>query len=236
MTLIAQAYVHNKNMPLPSQLEVWWIIAQKIAYEEALRVYGTNIEVEISFEIGSLKTRVKVLLGALLGIYGFVATYPDFKDGLNQMIRDAKDFAGSFNEEFISETQIKNEEIISRQRKKETPGRILRALESLENYERRGRIARPDQLELILQQLTQALGDLEPHDQWIVAELLQKRFPYLPLPRILGSRSILRPMDEHEIYQMMEEADIRKYIVARLRTDRPLKSQLMLTTQRAKDN
>ncbi|MDX0584690.1 hypothetical protein GOD01_17530 [Sinorhizobium medicae] len=238
MTLIAQAYIHDKNIPSPSELEEWGIIAQMIAYEEASRVYGPKVEIEISFEIGSLKTRVQVFLGACLAVYGFVATYPDFKEGLNQMVQDARDFAGSFNEEFISKAGIESEDIVSRQRKIETPGRILRVLESLEEYERRGRNALRDELPRILEQLARALADLEPQDQKIVVELLQKRFPNLPLPLRLttSSHTIWRPEDGNEIFQMMEEEETEKDYIARLSTNRPLRSQLRLTWQGRKDD
>jgi hypothetical protein len=210
-------------------MEEWGIIAQKIAYEEASRVYGPKVEIEISFEIGSLKTRVKVFLGACIAVYGFVATYPDFKEGLNQMVQDAKIFAGSFNEEFVSKTGIKSGDIVSRQRKKETPGRILRALERLEEYEQRGRNVLRDELSIIHEQLARALADLEPQDRQIVVEMIQKRFPNLPLPLKLAPTSpqaILRPRDGHEIFQMMEEEEIEKDYIARLSTKLPLSSQL----------
>lgn len=234
MTLIAQAYIHDKKNPSASEMEEWGIIAQKIAYEEASRVYGSKVEIEISFEIGSLKTRVKIFVGAVLTVYGVVATYPDFKEGLNQLVQDANDFAGSFNEKFVSKAGIKSPDIVSRLRKKETPGRILRALELLEEYQ-----DRPDVLHVVYMRLAWALEDLEPQEQRIVVRMIQYRFPNLPLPlewALSSPQSILRPKDGHEIFQMIDEEERLKDYVVRLSTKHPLSDQLSLTWQKPNDD
>lgn len=231
MTLMAQAYIHDITTPSPREIVSWGIIAQKLAYEEALRVYGSTVEIEISFEVGSLKTRVKVFLGACITVYGMIATYPDFKDGLTQMVEDAKEFAGSFNKEFISETGIKNKDIVSQQRRKETPGRILRALERLEDYERRRGTTASTELSSIAEQLDRAVADLAPQDREIVREMIRKRFPNLPHPPKSPSQmshSILRPEDEDEIFETMRGEAIRRDYVARLTTELPLSGQLKL--------
>ena len=76
MTTIAQAYLHARTNGTDAELAEWGRQAEVLAFEIASSVFPMAVELEISFEVGSLISRavVKNIGAALLATYGMVAT------------------------------------------------------------------------------------------------------------------------------------------------------------------
>lgn len=239
MTTIAQAYIHDQRSPSEASLQEWAPIAERIAYEIAKDVFPRDVELLVQFEPGSLKTRVKVLLGSIIAAYPLVAAYPEFKHGLAEITKDAREFAGRFNERFINATGIPHDEIVRRERRTETPGRILRALNRLEDFQRRLSIdPRPEmvhELQQIVVQLRIGLSDLNSDERQIAISTIEKE--HVPrLPALLVPRLALRvpdyAFDEEMLSTLALEDDYPQLGFSKLlRTDEPLDEQAHLTWQ-----
>lgn len=237
VTTIAQAYLHTSNSGTDAELAEWGRRAEALAYEIASSVFPIEVELEIAFQVGSLISRalVKKIGAGLLAAYGSVAIYPDFKNGLLEAIADARTFSGVFNERFMSGAGIKSEDIVARQRRTETPGRINRALDRLENLERNYSANRDSryyqELRDAVSQLEWGLSDLAPSDrQQAVQLIVEHHEPRLPEPLLPQFVQPVAWKREDEVFGPMESTADRPDIkfLAKLRTDEPLRSQLLL--------
>ncbi|MDW9608164.1 hypothetical protein GOA59_26515 [Sinorhizobium meliloti] len=241
MTTIAQAYLHASNSGTDAELAEWGRRAEALAYEIASSVFPMEVELEITFQVGSLISRalVKKIGAGLLAAYGSVAIYPDFKEGLLEAIADARAFSGAFNERFMTEAGIKSNDIVARQRRTETPGRINRALDRLENLEQNSSGNRGSRYHQELRdavfQLQWGLSDLEPSDrQQAVQLIVEYHEPRLPEPLL---PQLMRPVAwkrEDEEFGLLESTTDRPDIkfLAKLRTDEPLRSQVLLASKK----
>jgi len=201
MTPVAQAYVHTAQFPDQRVLDRWGKIAGTLSYEIAKEIFPAGTEIEISLEPGSLKTKAKVAMGALLAAYGAIATYPEFKRGLSEAILDARQFAGTFNDNFLKFTGIAREDVVRKERRTEVPGRLTRALDDLERLERNLVILpRPqieEELRSIAYRLRVGLSELGPAERTLAVDLIESQ--HLPqLPRLVAPKFALRP-DEYEV-------------------------------------
>ncbi len=244
MTTIAQAYLHTTANFTEAEIDDWGRAAEELAYEIARSVFPVDVELEVVFQTGSLITRVIVIAwGGFITAYGAIATYPDFKQGLGVAIEDAQKFAGEFNSRFMSEAGIKANEIIARQRRTETPGRINRALDRLTRLEQDTavnlRTGYHQEFHDAVSQLHRGLSDLEPADRQQATELIvQHHAPLLPEPlppQLTKPIAWRREDEEFGLVGLSERSDIK--FLANLRTDRPLRGQLLLAdkdTERGK--
>lgn len=232
-----QAYLHANKSGTDAELAELGRRAEALAYEIASSVFPMEVELEIVFQVGSLISRalVKKIGAGLLAAYGGIAIYPDFKDGLLEAIADARTFAGAFNERFMSEAAIRPEDIVARQRRIETPGRINRALDRLENLEQNTSANRGSryhqELHDALTQLKWGLSDLEPSDrQQAVQLIVEYHAPRLPEPLLPQLKRAVAWKREDEEFGLVESTADRSDIrfLAKLRTDEPLRSQLRL--------
>jgi hypothetical protein len=241
VTTIAQAYLHASNSGTDAELAEWGRRAEALAYEIASSVFPTQVEIEITFQVGSLISRavVKKIGAGLLAAYGSVAIYPDFKEGLLEAIADARAFSGAFNERFMTESGIQINDIVARQRRTETPGRISRALDRLENLEQNSSGRRGSgyyqELSDAVSQLQWGLSDLEPSDRQravqLIVEYHKPRLPEPLLPQLMLPVAWKREDEEIGLLETMtDQPDIK--FVAKLRTVEPLKSQVLLASNK----
>ncbi|MES0074967.1 hypothetical protein [Mesorhizobium sp. M0058] len=238
MTQIAQAYIHTHHSQSDYVFEEWGRIAESLSYETANRVFPGGVELVVSIEPGSTKTRVKVFLAGL-AVYGQIAIYPDFKQGLAEMVHDAREFAGTFNEQFIKTVGVPKADIVRKERRTETPGRLLRAINRLEDLQRRlpsePQHQMEQELQRIVDQLRIGLSDLESAERESVIRTITDEYgSRLPAP--LEPKLALRPSEyrfEDEQYPMLalEGGEPPRGFLGHLRTDRPLDQQLLLTRQ-----
>lgn len=243
MTTIAQAYLHARTNGTDAELAEWGRQAEVLAFEIASSVFPMAVELEISFEVGSLISRavVKNIGAALLATYGMVATYPQFKEGLLEAIADARVFSESFNDKFMSDAGIKPKDIVARQRRIETPGRIYRALERLENLEQSSSANRSpryiQEQKHAVNQLHRGLSDLEISDrQQAVQLIVEHHAPRLPEPLLpqLMRPLLWRPEDETMVLvnHAVDHTDIK--FLSKLSTAEPSGSRLLLEDRKKK--
>lgn len=241
MTTIAQAYFHTSESGTDAELAEWGRRMEALASEIANSVFPMEVEIEITFLVGSFISRALVTkIGAgLLTAYGALAVYSDFKAGLSEIIADARTFSGVFNQKLMSEAGFKSEDIVARQRRIETPGRIKRALDRLENLEQNSSANLDSQyqqeLRDIISQLKWGLSDLEPSDrQQAVQLIVEYHDPLLPeplLPQLVMPLPWKREDQFFELTETTTDGSSIKFL-AKLRTDNPLTNQLLLENKK----
>lgn len=123
MTQLAQAYIHLKPYTASEQrVRSLGRYAKRVAIRAAAEIYGGDVEIEVQIEEGSLITRVTVAGSILLGVYGFVANYKGFKEGVVEMCNDARDVCGPF----ITKAGVAKEDVYRFERRLKTPGKLYR--------------------------------------------------------------------------------------------------------------
>jgi hypothetical protein len=136
VTQLAQAYIHLKPYSA-SERKVRSLgrYAKRVAIRAAAELYGGDVEIEVQIEEGSLITRVTVAGSILLGVYGFVANYKGFKEGVVEMCNDAREFAVDVCGPFITKAGLSKEDVYRFERRLKTPGKLYRFSKRLEKLE-----------------------------------------------------------------------------------------------------
>ncbi|WGS18953.1 MULTISPECIES: hypothetical protein [unclassified Bradyrhizobium] len=146
MTQLAQAYIHLKPYSAShKQIRSLGRYAKRVAIRAAADIYGGEVEIEVQIEEGSLITRVTVAGSIFLGVYGFVANYKGFKEGVVEMCNDAREFAVDVCKPFIKKAGVPKEDVYRFERRLKVPGKLYR-------------------LDKRLEQLEKSVGELSPHD------------------------------------------------------------------------
>jgi hypothetical protein len=136
VTQLAQAYIHLKPYyATERQVRSLGRHAKRVAIKAAAEIYGGDVEIEVQIEEGSLITRVTVAGSILLGVYGFVANYKGFKEGVVEMCNDAREFAVDVCGPFITKAGVPKEDVYRFERRLKTPGKLYRFSKRLEKLE-----------------------------------------------------------------------------------------------------
>jgi len=132
MAQVAEAYVRTDHYPIDEEsLQRVGRLVERLSYDSARLIYPRTVKIEIYVEPGSLKAWAKVSATAIGLLYGAVATYPDFKNGLREAVGDARAFSTYVIEHFRQEVDSG----AYGERRTKTPGRLLRNLDRLEKLE-----------------------------------------------------------------------------------------------------
>jgi hypothetical protein len=94
------------------------------------QIYGPSVEVDVVIVAGSLLITITVLGGILWGTYDAISKYPDFRDGLGKLVKDAKEYGSAIVEEILKVTGQKKPDSVAK--RDMTPGKISRIVEKLE--------------------------------------------------------------------------------------------------------
>lgn len=111
-------------------------IADKVAYQAALDIYGGGVEVDVVLQDGSLFAKITVIGALLLGTYHGVASYPDFKDGIAELCEDANKYSTEFVHSFLSASATPHKQVVNIRTNTKTPGKVIRLLKKLEKLDR----------------------------------------------------------------------------------------------------
>jgi hypothetical protein len=76
----------------------------RVAASVAREIYGEGVEVDVVLEAGSLLIRTTVIAGLLWGGYDAISKYPDFKDGVGQLVEDAHHYGSAVYNEVLKLT------------------------------------------------------------------------------------------------------------------------------------
>ncbi len=208
MALFGEAYFHLKRIKLDEeQIEQVGSDVSYIAYTIALKKFPSDCLIEVRISDGSVKGWVSI--AGALAILGGVSDYKGAKEGISEMVKDAKWVAGVINEQ-VSKIQIVQGATVYRtERRTKTPGRIKRLIEKREWLERnRASMSGPmiDQVQFDLEKLLQQiLMEIDPDDRLVLRRILGQEHPAIPMPS--HSKSAL-PVFRHEQDQLFIDDDV----------------------------
>lgn len=128
--ILCEAYTHldienfsDQNSREKLEAEIKQFIEPRAEF-----IFGEKVEVKITFDDGSLKTKI-----AILGVVaGLITQYNDFKDGIESMSRDAIVLAQAANLEVIFKTRTANCDRIRIEKRSGVLGRVNHLINSLE--------------------------------------------------------------------------------------------------------
>lgn len=213
---LAQSYIHLKPFTVSDgDIERLGERAVTVATEAAKATYDFDVQLEIDLEPGSLKAWVLVLSAGIGVAYNAIATWPDFKQGLTELVQDAREFGGGFNRMFADEAKAQSNQVYRTERRTMTPGKILRAASRIERAEagaeaRRAAHELYEALEEVpageAQQITDLIANNNPEfsrypssrsGPYPIAQRSFPHLPYLPTPMtndaiVTGQRKFVR--------------------------------------------
>jgi hypothetical protein len=131
MARLAQTSIRFRHYEIgPERFERLSLEIDALAARVARQIYGPSVEVDVVIVAGSLLITITVLGGILWGTYDAISKYPDFKDGLGKLVKDAKHYGSAIVEEVLKVTGQKKPDSVAK--RDMTPGRISRIIEKLE--------------------------------------------------------------------------------------------------------
>ena len=187
MTAIAQAYFHFS--PFDSDLDIDSLgeAATSLARAEAADIYGFPCEATIELEEGSLKGWITIV-GLVASIFNLSAAtlvtinnYPTFKSNLALMMGDARKFASGFNDKFVAQAGVSNDEVFRTERRTKTIGKLWRAIHELEFIVENGNQLPQKELQVragrVRKLLDDVAADVSSEDMALIDKILRKQFP-----------------------------------------------------------
>ncbi len=157
--ILCEAYTHldidnfndlNSRQTLEEQLRQF--IAPRAEF-----IFGREVELEISFEDGSLKTKIAIL-GAVASMVG---TYGDFREGIESLSRDASLLAQAANLEVIFKTRTTHCDRIRVEKRTGVLGRVNHLLSVAEKIRDESGHTRIPTNAVDLRQVTENVDELQ---------------------------------------------------------------------------
>lgn len=203
MTLIAQAYINLRlSGNSPEALQAFGRVADEIAFHSAREVYHFAVSVEIDVRRGSLKTWATIAVTGVFGLYGFVADYKGFKEGLAEITSDARKFSGLFNRLYLERSAMTHVEVIRSERRLKDPGKLMRVLQEAERLERRRPYITNEEfnqkLRYLSWQFESAMRSFSPEDRQLL-RVISSSSSAPGLLQVTIPRIGLRPPDYEEL-------------------------------------
>src|SRR6266436_3564425 len=130
MARLATAYLHLDIQQSPFDRGKFGEALGEIARSIAQEVYRSPIEITVQVEEGSTRVWITVF-GVLYAVYGGVAKYPDFREGVRQVVADGRRVTGYINDRIIRDF-ARPDRVIRAERRTETPGQLQRLLDDLQ--------------------------------------------------------------------------------------------------------
>lgn len=219
---LAQAYIHLKPYEASDRkIRSLGKYAKRAAIQAASDIYGGDVSIEVEMEEGSLVTRVTVIGSIALGVYGFVANYKGFKEGLVEMCDDAREFSFDVCRPFVKKAGVSNEEIYRFERRLKTPGKLYRVTKRIEKLERSVEDLSPKIVKKELGELRAELdaifSEATPEDRRLIESRLKPKNlpPPSDWPIIEPRRLALARDDETELPLLLTTATTRVEVLKR---------------------
>lgn len=133
--VLAEAYAHLAVdiFDDPQRLDQLRTELASFFRERASFIFGTDVEIEVLFEQGSLKSRIIALGSAAIIISGVVAQYSSFRESISALAADAATVAQSANLELIFRTRTPYCDRIRIEKRKGVFGRVQSLLSELDS-------------------------------------------------------------------------------------------------------
>jgi hypothetical protein len=133
--------------------------------KSALEVYGGGVTVDVRLEEGSLRTWVSV--AGALAVYGAIADYKGFKESIQEMCKDAREYSVDVCGAFTEAAKVNKGQIYRVERRLKTPGKINRVLKKIEQLDKAAETMGTDKLQ-------DQLKDVQDELQAIQSELSEE--------------------------------------------------------------
>ncbi|MFN7505922.1 MAG: hypothetical protein ACK5Q1_10215 [Limnobacter sp.] len=120
--VLCEAYTHLdiKNFSDANSREALEKQIREFIIPRAEFIFGEEVELQITFDDGSLKTKI-AMLGAVAGL---ITAYPDFKSGIDNLSRDAIVLAQAANLEVVFKTRTASCDRIRIEKRSGVLGRV----------------------------------------------------------------------------------------------------------------
>lgn len=208
LTQVAEAYFHLKRVKLSlNKLEELGDLTATLAAEAANSLYPPDSIIEVRLAEGSLKGWASVTIAGMLSVYGFVANYKGFKEGVFEMTADAKRFGDAVIERFADRSNLPGAYVYRKERRTKTPGRIKRLIDKREWLEaHKAQLPRAvvEEQSIEIERLLQLiLADLEPSERAALRSALQEDEPVFP---VHDEMRVALPIRRTEQFSMFDGA------------------------------
>jgi hypothetical protein len=165
---LAQTYIHLKPYRVSrKRLNSLGKRAEKIAVKAALDVYGGGVTVDVRLEEGSLRTWVSVAGVLTLSAYGVIADYKGFKESIQEMCKDAREYGLDVCGAFTEAAKAHKGQVYRVERRLKTPGKLNRVLKKIEQLDKAAESMGTDKLQA-------QLKDVQDELQTISSELTEE--------------------------------------------------------------
>ncbi len=167
--------------------------------------------VDVRLEEGSLRTWVSV--AGVLTIYGAIADYKGFKESVQEMCKDAREYSMDVCGEFTAAAHVNKSQVFRVERRLKTPGRLNRLLKKLEQLDRvaekMGTDKLQDELKEVQRELAAIQNELSDEDNKVLQRaLVFENLPTLrrrPLNRRVEPLKVAtKPEDDEPLLMEME--------------------------------
>ncbi len=178
MSRLAEAYFHLKPFKVSEdEMQRLGREVSSIAAAAALSLFEPECEIEVRLESGSLKGRAQVIGGIALLAYGTIAEYKDFREGVGLLVEDAQKFGGAVIEKSLEVAHVTPQQVFRVERRKKTPGKILKLLRRREWLRAHRSQLAPDAIAQELKAIgaldREVLADLEPEEQRVFEKVIR---------------------------------------------------------------
>lgn len=132
--ILAEAYTHLEVDLFQDKTKLEALRRELTSFfqERASFLFGTNVEIKVEFEEGSLKTKIIAIGSAAATLAGVVGTYGDFRQSVTQLASDATSLAQSANMEVVFRTKAPHCDRLRIEKRKGVFGRVASLIGDLD--------------------------------------------------------------------------------------------------------
>lgn len=126
--ILAEAYTHLEIDLFEDKAKLESLKRELTSFfqERASFLFGTDVEIKVEFEEGSLKTKIIAIGSAAATLTAVVGAYGDFRQSVTQLASDATSLAQSANMEVIFRTKTPHCDRLRIEKRKGVFGPMLR--------------------------------------------------------------------------------------------------------------
>lgn len=134
--ILAEAYTHLEIDLFEDKVKLEALKQEltKFFQERASFLFGTEVEIRVEFEEGSLKTKIIAIGSAAATLLTVATAYGDFRQSITQLANDATSLAQSANMEVIFRTKTPHCDRLRIEKRKGVFGRVASLLNELESF------------------------------------------------------------------------------------------------------
>lgn len=219
MTDLAETYFRLAIRIEDSDREKLEAILEGIARNAAQGLFSQETEISVTLREGTLKGWIKVIGG----IYAAVAAYGSFRSGVDYLVHDGQKFSNAISST-IENSGIAKSEILRIEKRTSVPGKLHRALSSVEAVRELKGASRGRFLDQARVDLSYALArSTNDQDRVLIAQNIPPEIqPDLPKKLPIshdedGRRALLRPEDVERIeHSLLRDVSKTRDIADRL--------------------